>query len=206
MNRLLLLLPLLAACGPATPTVNGWDPGVSAADCLVNSPPFIGNIEMDSAFVNEAWYVSIHFDWADPGRQGATDPPNLLFGYFSAEARGFDFPSAWLRPQELEAACILGPDDLEAGATCAGFGSNDEGFPHHTFDGCADAANCQQGELTAVVLPENGVEYMPFDVTFRIRDRCGIQSNEVTIPYVLGDGLQVLVDDAAAGDDDTGGS
>ena len=183
--RILLtaILVLLAGCYPAPEIPDGHDAG--GVDCANNSPPFIANLEMNS-FEQDGgdglWLLSLHFDWADPGIAGAADRPNMSGGYISAEEQTFSFPTKWITPEHLVSTCIE-PPDLAGSCLAAGHGSN----------GCNsvnDLETCTQGELTMLLTSDDGgfSKYQDILLEFRVRDRCGDQSNFKLVEYEVGSG------------------
>jgi hypothetical protein len=147
-------LILLQAC-VAVPTV----PEDEA--CVANSPPEIGNLEINSLYdeATATWEICFHVDWIDPGRvdgQQGTDPPNMIGGIISMEIRGYAVPSLWI-PEGT------GMEGAQIGAT--------------------------SGELQWYVCPAEGAaEDAPIEFAARLHDRCDASSNDKTGIYYLGDG------------------
>ena len=165
---LLLAALCLSACGVEEGPYYGYDP--SGEECINNSPPAIGNLEMNSQFDNDEvrWLFSLHFDWADPGIQGASDPPNLVGGYFSSELFGYASEDIVFTAGLLQAAC--GALDPETGASgCIGLG--------HSLNGCPSGGvlSCTEGEFTVPYISLDGPleEDQEIEIEFRIRDACG---------------------------------
>ena len=199
-----LALLLLLGCydpggGPA-----GWD---ADPDCAGNSPPAVGNVEINSIEVVDEdagdddamddddsgepvryYTMSIHFDWVDPGVSGAEDPPNLIGGgYFSAEIFGYDTPDFPFDRVNLVEACVVPASEANPDP-CGVYG--------HGSAGCSSAGavdTCTQGEFTLPLIAEDGG--FPSDeiieLEFRIRDACGATSNEKAASYQPGTGLAV---------------
>lgn len=189
----------LAACFDGGGPIAGWDGG---SDCQSNNPPAIGNVEMNSLEIEEEerggddddsadvrWYLmSIHFDWVDPGAEGAEDPPNLVAGgYFSGEIFGYDLPDFEFTRANLVDACAA-PGVEGNPDPCAAFGHGSTGCPsEETID------QCTQGEFTLPLEAEGGgfPGDVVLDVEFRIRDACGATSNEKAASYQPGTGMAV---------------
>ena len=197
-----LLVLLLAGCFDPGPGPAGWD---ADPDCANNSPPAIGNVELNSLEIIEErdeprdddddsgeevryYTMSIHFDWVDPGVSGAEDPPNLVGGgYFSAEIFGFDTPDFPFTRGNLVEACVMPASEADPNP-CAPYGHGSAGC---TSEGAVDT--CTQGELTIPLTSDQGG--FPNDelveLEFRIRDTCGATSNEKSASYQPGTGLAV---------------
>jgi hypothetical protein len=179
----LLAILLLTGCYDAAQIPDGHDAG--GVDCATNSPPFIANVEMNSIQPDGGdglYIVTLHFDWADPGIAGAADRPNMAGGYISGELQDFTFPTVWITPEELVSTCIAAP---ELADICGEAG--------HGTNGCSsvdDLESCTQGELTLVGTSDDGgyQKYEQLLLEFRVRDRCGDQSNFKLIEYEVGSG------------------
>jgi hypothetical protein len=194
----LLAVPVLAALLAGCPAFDGtpYSYDADGENCHLNNPPAVGNVELNSIYFEEElkWMVSIHFDWVDPGVQGAEDPPNMVLGQFSIEFFRATTEDITLTREHLEGACVPGPEGDPS--VCAVFG--------HSMGGCPDAITCSQGELTVPYQPLDfdWVEDEEIELEFRVRDACGAVSNEKSATYTIGSGLAV---EGGGGDDDDGG-
>ena len=209
MRRLALICLLLSGCFDPGPSAVGWDGGPA---CANNSPPAVGNVELNSVLIPEEdqpgddddgaddddsaapvrfYSLSIHFDWVDPGVSGAEDPPNLVGGgHFSSEILGQNTPDLGFTRANLVDACSAPSTEADP---------NPCGAYAHGGAGCSspDAVDtCTTGEFTVLV----GAEGLGFpnnelvELEFRIRDACGATSNTKSATYQPGQGL--VVEDA----------
>lgn len=160
-----------------------------ATGCDGNSPPFIANIEMASWFDDNTalWQLGLHWDWADPGIGGASDPPNMEGGYVSGEAVGFEVRSLFFTEASLVDSCIL---YSEEGSSVVAEGSPCDAAPFSRVGCTANSLEtCTQGEMTYLLNFEDAlVQYQDIVLEFRVRDRCGASSNEKFIEYEIGSG------------------
>ncbi len=164
MARRLTLLVLLVLAAPlGCPLEN---PNLVSEECVGNTPPLIGNLEVNSyPLVDSAvdpptvvgWGICFHVDWQDPGLDDAgnrgSDPPNMYGGLVSAELTGYNLEHFW-----------LDEDRIVPGAT----------------EGEIDAWWCLEDS-------EN-LEDAIVDFAVRIRDRCDVASNVKTGTYIIGGG------------------
>ncbi|MEE2827563.1 MAG: hypothetical protein VX498_00125 [Myxococcota bacterium] len=187
-----LLLALLLACDPLT-VPSGYDPG--GVDCQNNSAPAIveddgegvSEVQVDSSqpVGNPNYVLVIGFRWEDPGSAtGATDPPNLVGGEFTAEISGVAVPDIALTESVLEAGCTEPSDGLLV-AHCQDV-SVGSGCPAGGAAGCAVASLAVPLQL--VPSGNSGTPFVQgdeIDISFRIRDACGMTSNELSGPHLL---------------------
>lgn len=183
-------LPLLGAMLAGCPTFEGppWSYSPYGEGCETNNPPVIGNVEVNSFYVVEweTWMFSIHFDWVDPGVEGAEDVPNMLGGRFTAEMMGADAEDADLTRTILENACTWPPPEGEDPDPCDLSGHSMTGCPSGSVDAC------NQGEITRPYLPDWLMqEDDVIQIEFRVRDACDATSNEKAVTYVIGSGMAV---------------
>jgi hypothetical protein len=154
-SALIPLALLAASCGPGAAPVFGDE------ECVGNTPPLIGNLEVNSVFVEESemWAVCFHVDWIDPGEDElgnrGSDAPNMYGGLFSIELGGVNATSEWID----EGPSPLG---VTIGAT--------------------------EGELEWSKCIEDSKEDQQLHFALRLRDRCGAASNEKTGTYYIGGG------------------
>ncbi len=188
MRFLLIAIALFATgCWTDSGLPLSGDPG--AEGCAENSPPFIANVEMDSEPLDngEGWQLALHWDWADPGVGGASDPPNMEGGYFNGEAVGFEVRSLFFTEAILVNSCMTyveegSPIDPEADL-CDGVPFGRAGCTPNSLD------TCTQGEITRLFAFETPLQqYQDIVMEFRVRDRCGAASNEKFIEYEIGSG------------------
>jgi hypothetical protein len=145
--------------GPETPTCPGWaspwDP--TSIVIPVDERPFAPG----EGFT---WAFETSFQWADPGRQGATDPPNLTHGFIRTVFSGYATEQAWIRPADSQTFL---PGDIPMDA---------------------DAA---QGTLDRFYVVEEGSDlYWGTQIEFSVRiyDRCDAPSNAITGNLIIGAG------------------
>ena len=191
------LILLTSGCPTFEGTPYSYDE--DGENCHANSPPAVGNVEINSlqSEEEETWLISLHFDWVDPGVSGAGDPPNMLGGHIAIEFFGGSTDDIPLNRQILEDACTWEPEVEGDPSPCIPFG--------HSMSGCADAKeNCPQGEITGIFVPLDftWVQDEEIELEFRIRDACGATSNEKAATYEIGSGM--AVEGGGAGDDDDG--
>ncbi len=197
-------LALVALFATGCPTFEGvpYSYGPNGIDCPSNNPPAVGNVELNSFFdpTLETFFFSIHFDWVDPGVQGAGDPPNMRGGRFTAEIFGYTTPDIELTEDVLVRACSW--PEVEDGASdpCVLSG--------HGSSGCPPGGNddsCTQGEITVPIFSPDGAftDGQILDLEFRVRDLCDATSNEKSATYQIGSGL--AVEGGGGGDDDDTG-
>ena len=181
MRFLPIAIVFLFGCYEPWQIPDGHDAG--GVDCPENSQPYIANVEMNSLQLegdDGSYAVSVHFAWADPGVNNAGDLPNMSGGYLSGEELSYQWPTVWFTPEDLVSGCIGAP-----AAICAPFS--------HPTSGCAnidDLDSCTQGTLTwAVEGPDEPfLKYQDLLLEFRVRDRCGDESNLKLIEYEVGSG------------------
>lgn len=178
--RALLAGLLLAACAPPAPQIP------APLGCEDNTPPFIGNLTMDStcevgepvvdcgseegqdaieAGEEPIWSLIVGFLYADPGVEGAGDPPNMVGGMISGELSLGQFTSFWL----------YDPVDFNPG----------EDPTYVPVD-----REATSGELLLpILIPEIRVDYYsPATINLRVRDGCDVPSNEIGCRYLMGTG------------------
>ncbi len=188
MRFLLIAIALFATgCWTDSGLPLPGDPG--AQGCAENSPPFIANVEMNSQFDpdTEGWQLALHWDWADPGVGGASDPPNMEGGYVSGEIVGFEMRSLFFTEAALVNSCI---SYIEEGSAIDPENDPCENVPFGRAGCTANSLDtCTQGEMTYLLGAEDPLQqYQDIVMEFRVRDRCGAASNEKFIEYEIGSG------------------
>jgi len=195
MPRFLFLfaLFLVASCQPLPPYA-GWDP--AGVNCQGNTEPFIQNVQVNSAYLGEedTWVLVVGFNWADPGRGGASDPPNLDGGEFSVELSDFIAEDTPLTTSVLETGCGGDPDPEIGTANYCGLVNVGSGCPNGGVDSCATASLAVPILLTPTSSETVPLEGDPIEIALRIRDRCGMTSNSKGTTYFLGQGLIIEED------------
>ncbi len=197
MRRFALTLAcasLLAGCTPlgsAPIHINEF-----GENCYGNSPPAVGNVQINSFAPAEGQttYMSINFEWIDPGVSGASDAPNVWGGNFTTEFSGYVAQDFELDEPLLTSACnVPPPEDPEDPNLCSISG--------HPMNGCSstDIESCPGGTLTFIYQAEDGFQDgQVVDIEFRLRDRCEGTSNEKSATYLIGSGLAI---EGAGGED-----
>lgn len=195
-SPLILIVLLLGACAPLG-AVSGWDPG--GENCAANTAPFIDHIQVNSALPEDSpyWILVVGFDWADPGPGEQADPPNLLGGELSAEFSEILTEDILLTEELLETGCNQSVT-LEGSNYCQLL-TLGGGCPSGGVETCGVAALKFAGEI----LPVGGDEtsFMEGDeirIKVRLRDTCGMTSNDKVVNYTLGAGLFFQPEDEGA--------
>lgn len=197
-----IAIVFLVGCFPPSQIPDGHDAG--GVDCESNNAPFIANIEMNSFEQEEddgLYWLSVHFDWADPGVAGAGDRQNMSGGYISGELLNVQFPTVWFTPERLQEGCI-DPPEFEGACLESNHGQGDQAgdLTPDGHRGCGspdDLDACVQGELTFLYTSEAFVMYRDILLEFRVRDRCGDESNFKLVEYEIGSGHLVETPPAA---------
>lgn len=177
--RRLLLLPLLAAA-----LLAGCPPDTSlpvSEECASNTAPYIDNLEINSWPIPAAedeepqgWALCLHIDWFDPGPD---ENGNV----------GSDAPNMFGGLLSVETSGYEAPNEW----------IDDEPAPFGVTPGAPS------GELEWYGCAAEALADEKLDFTIRVRDRCGLSSNEKTGEYYLGGGAGEahLVENPEAGDD-----
>lgn len=178
---------LLAACTPlgsAPIHINEY-----GENCYGNSPPAVGNVQINSfsAPTGPTIYMSINFEWIDPGISGASDTSNVWGGDFTTEFSNYIAQDYEIDEALLTSACnVLPPEDSESPNLCSISG--------HPMNGCSstDVEICPGGTMTFIYQAEDGFQDgQVIDIEFRLRDRCEGTSNEKSATYLIGSGLAI---------------
>ena len=165
----LAFLPLLVSGCPVT------NPQLGPEECVDNTPPVIGNLEVNSYSDSETgqWVVCFHVDWQDPGLNDAgdrgSDAPNMFGGLVSIEIEGYSSGSVWLDEDTAAPGATEGELNYYG---CLEDAAADErlDFALRVRDRCNAASNvktgtyflgCGAGEPHQVENPEAGANGCP---------------------------------------------
>lgn len=204
---LLLASALLSSCAALTSA--DW---IEPNDCDTNTPPEVGNIAVDTVWVEESqsFQACFAFDWIDPGRNEAgsqgTDPPNMFGGLLITQFTSATTPSVWLDEDLAPPGTTSGSYEMPVCSDQWGPGDQltveyppeeelDQDDPSEwppDYSACTDWN--EDGVLERSDCFAGGM--INFQVT--ARDACGAVSPAVTGAFRLG-GLRQVSDEAATG-------